>query len=95
MNTLTCKTCSYFRHHYHIDEECYMQIDCGHCIYPRLKHRKPNTKACSYYQHRATPPLLPNRNQVVYFLTTQILEHILTLPLPPEEASKELEATVD
>ena len=51
MNTPTCATCIHFRRHYiHFDEFRFTEVPCGHCVYPRLKHRKPDTPACVHYK---------------------------------------------
>ena len=85
MNTLTCKTCQYFHQHYSVDEQSYTAIHCGHCVRPRMKHRKPNQNACEYYTPRNTPLSLPDRQGVIHFLSTDFLNYIMNLPLPPEE----------
>ena len=48
-----CSMCIYFRQHYiHWDADCYYEVPCGHCVYPRLKHRKPDTPACIHFHSR-------------------------------------------
>ena len=50
MQKPTCKECKHFRTHYvKIDNHHYETAGCGHCVYPRLKHRKPETFACVYF----------------------------------------------
>ena len=50
MNDPTCQDCKHFRQHYvHIFDEYYHTIPCGHCVYPRLKHRRPDTLACVHF----------------------------------------------
>ena len=85
MEINVCKNCEHFQQHYVIDDQNYFTVHCGHCTYPRTKNRKPQTKACQYFTQRTIPPRLPDRKSVVHFLTTKMLQHILELPLPPEE----------
>ena len=84
MNDQTCKSCVHFRQHYVLDEQRGMAVGCGHCVYPRIKHRKPDGTACVHFEMRMEPLDLPDREQVVSFLTTEVLQHILDLKLPPE-----------
>ena len=79
----------HYRQHYILDEQCCTPINCGHCTYPRLKHREPNTHACSYFELRTTPTALPDRNSVIHFLTTELLQHILSLELPYDHGGSE------
>ena len=45
----TCGDCKYFRRHYiRIDEDDYLSIDYGHCVYPRLKKRRTE-EHCIYW----------------------------------------------
>ncbi len=51
MDDSKCGNCYYFRQHYVLF--CGTRFDpipCGHCVYPRLKHRNPNTYACVHYK---------------------------------------------
>ena len=50
MKDPTCKDCKHFRQHYvHFLEQRFNPIPCGHCVYPRIKHRTPDTFACVYF----------------------------------------------
>jgi len=84
MDTPSCKTCEHFIQHYYLDEQYCTTVDCGHCCYPRLKYRKPNTPACKHYVKMEKPPRIPDRNGAIHFLTVELLEYILKLELPPE-----------
>ena len=84
METPICQTCKYFTQHYYLDEQYCSELECGHCVYPRLKHRNPSAPACKHYAEREKPPRLPDRKDVIHFLTTEFLQHILTMKLPPE-----------
>lgn len=46
----TCNDCQHFRQHYvFFLETRFDPVPCGHCVYPRLKHRTPNTAACVHF----------------------------------------------
>ena len=45
----TCVQCLHFRKHYVIVAGIYLEAMCGHCVYPRLKHRDFDTPACSHF----------------------------------------------
>ena len=81
----TCRTCTHYRQHYVLDELGCIAIDCGHCTYPRLKHREPENKGCQHYVLRLVPLTLPDRESVVRFLTGELLQYILRLNLPEEK----------
>ena len=51
MEKPTCADCAHFRPHYiKFDEDRYDLISCGHCVYPRLKHRQCGTPACVHFK---------------------------------------------
>lgn len=84
MEQTQCSDCTHFVQHYYIDDQYCAALDCGHCIRPRLKHRKASSAVCEHYTSRKKPPKLPDRKGVIHFLTTDLLQHILDLELPPE-----------
>ena len=49
---MQCKDCFYFRQHYVKSGKTYLKAGCGHCKYPRLKNRRPETPACGYFKVR-------------------------------------------
>ena len=53
MKEPTCADCAHFRQHYiHFDANRYSAVPCGHCVHPRLKHRRPDTLACVHFRPR-------------------------------------------
>jgi len=57
MEEYTCENCTHFRQHYiHFWEQRYDAIPCGHCVYPRLKYRRPDTLACVYFREKREEP---------------------------------------
>lgn len=81
MEQYLCKDCSHFRQHYILDANSCTAIDCGHCVYPRLKHRHARAPACANFSLRAAPPPLPATR---HFLSAEVLRWLRSLDLPPE-----------
>lgn len=46
------KKCKHFIQHYLQQGRRYSPLNCGHCRYPGLKPRKPDTPACTHYKER-------------------------------------------
>lgn len=44
-----CENCVHFLKHYVILGNRLFVVNCGHCIYPRVKSRKPRTPACAHF----------------------------------------------
>ena len=49
----TCKECEHYVQHYRRAPRGFVEINCGHCIYPRVKSRAPDTLACVYFKPTA------------------------------------------
>ncbi len=47
-----CKNCKHYVQHYIRFGKRYGTVNCGHCRYPRLKSRKPDTPACKHYKEK-------------------------------------------
>ena len=84
MEERICKQCKHFRQHFVLDSQVCVAINCGHCVYPQIKHRQAKRKACEYFAEREVPLNYPDRAEVLHFLTTELLRYVLTLELPPE-----------
>ena len=82
-NEKICKNCAHYRRHYILDKQRCTPVNCGHCIYPRIKKREPNRAACEYFEYRDNRVDLPDREEVVSFLTTDFLKEVLRMALPP------------
>ena len=47
-----CANCQHFIQHYHkYSNFDYVAVNCGHCIYPRVKDRKPS-ETCDNFNSR-------------------------------------------
>ena len=88
MKKPVCSYCIHFNQHYILDSQRCTTVNCGHCTYPRIKPRKPDSPACEHFEE-CTERDLPKREQVISFPTTEFLEAILKKPLPPEIAGKD------
>ena len=60
-----CRYCVHFVQHYvrftrRDGQMIYDEVDCGHCVQKRVKHRHPDAKACENYKEVAVknPPQL-------------------------------------
>lgn len=47
-----CANCGRFIKHYIKSSGRFNEIDNGHCVYPRLKHRDGTQKACEHFIER-------------------------------------------
>ncbi len=52
MDKPTCGTCIDYRAHFVRYGRRYLELNQGHCIYPRLKDRKWDDPACQHYKPR-------------------------------------------
>ena len=82
-----CSTCNYYIQHYaKINHTGYRPVACGHCFYPRIKSRKPESPACEYFEplpvQSPTPQALSL--QYVYTALIKMLQSALE-ELPCEE----------
>ena len=83
MQPSACFSCCHFRRHYVFSGDSAMATNCGHCIFSRGKHRRPGAPACDRYQP-ADAKTPPNRSQTIRYLTAELLDYVLHLPLPPK-----------
>ena len=79
-----CGACRHFYQHYVLDAQSCVKVCCGHCAYPRLKSRKPDTPACRNFAPGERE--LPESR---YFLTRELLRWIESLEMPPEIRDEE------
>ena len=53
MDGKDCESCRHFVQHFAVYKGKCIKVYCGHCIYPRIKERKPDTLACKHYKEKA------------------------------------------
>jgi len=79
-----CKTCAHYWRHYLLHKDRATAVNCGHCVAGRLKKRKPDDIACEYYEYCDHSTDLPDRREVVDFLSTEFLQWVQAMVLPLE-----------
>ncbi len=52
MKEKICNNCIHYRRHYIKYTKCYRPINQGHCVFPRSKLRRPETKGCVHYEEK-------------------------------------------
>ena len=79
MKNRTCGQCGHYHQHYVMDRQSCIVVPCGHCTYPRLKSRRPDSPACGHFE--------PGEQELPvdrHFLTMELLRWIQSLEFPPE-----------
>lgn len=88
MDKLICKNCTHFYQHYTFDKRHIFRICCGHCSFPKVKKKLPDTKACENFI-----PAPPDEDAFAKkeYLSKELLQYLLSLELLPEieDAPKE------
>lgn len=79
MEEKVCGQCGHFRQHYTLDDQSCMTVCCGHCVFPRLKNRRPDTPACGHFLMGEQK--LPASRR---FLTMELIRWMQSLEFPPE-----------
>ena len=59
MDGKTCESCAHYRLHYVRIDQKFHEIALGHCVYPRVKSRDRDTKACGHYQEKTSQKTKP------------------------------------
>lgn len=49
-----CGKCVHYIQHYRKNGAGYSWVYCGHCVYSRVKHRRPDAKACGCFEKCGT-----------------------------------------
>lgn len=81
MDNNFCDTCAHYRQHYTFDQRKIFRVYCGHCTYPKVKRKRPDSKACDNYllSKAAEKPFVTRE-----YLSKALLEYMLGLELLPE-----------
>ncbi len=76
-----CQNCQHYLQHYTFDERTIFRIHCGHCTFPRIKTRSPDTAACKNFV-----PGTPQEDAFVCkeYLSKALLAYMMQLELLPE-----------
>ena len=88
MDNNTCKNCEYFRQHYSLDKRKIFRVFCGHCVFGRVKRKRPYDPVCENFASRESQedPFVSKE-----YLSKELLEYMMGLDLFPgvEEMRKE------
>ena len=81
MDKQRCNTCVHYRQHYAFDERHIFRVYCGHCTFPKVKTKCPDSKICENYI-----PTVPDEEAFVTkeYLSKTLLKYVLSLELLPE-----------
>lgn len=68
MNEHQCSECGYYLQHYiRFPNHSLMEVYCGHCWHPQVKHHVPDTPACKNFKKKEEPEKKPTEiNQEEY-----------------------------
>ena len=90
MQINTCGSCHYFYQHYVISGMDFTRTNCGHCGYPRLKHRKPSATACELFQPRTVSNETAERNASLQFLAKEFVKILCSCPADSGETETDI-----
>ena len=76
-----CKNCAHYHQHYALDERKIFRVYCGHCMFGRARHKKPDTAACENFTF--APPDEDAFASKEY-LSKELLQYLLHLELLPK-----------
>ena len=76
-----CKDCRYYIQHYALIENRMIQVYCGHCTWKSPKTKRPDRKACEYFQQGEK-----DIDQFVSkeYLSKKLLDKVMSMELLPE-----------
>ena len=81
MDNNFCNTYTHYRQHYTLDHRKIFRVYCGHCIYQKVKTKRPDSKACENYLPAESPDKAFAARE---YLSKTLLEYMLRLELLPE-----------
>ena len=81
MNKKTCKTCAHFHQHYSLKDGRITRVFCGHCIYPKVKTKRPFSTACENYTYG---PADEDAFASKKFLTKEMIRHLYEMEFLPQ-----------
>ena len=75
-----CNTCAHYHQHYVLDKRRIFRVNYGHCTFPKVKTKPPQSKKCKNYV-----PAEPDEAAFVSkeYLSKLLLEYVLNLDLLP------------
>ena len=85
MSDQCCSDCRYFLQHYTFDRSKIFRVYCGHCTLDRVKHKRPNAKACKSF---VPGPAQEDAFVSKEYLSKALLQYVFSLELLPEIEGK-------
>lgn len=77
----TCDTCAYYKQHYTFNQRKILRVHCGHCMFAKVKTRKPDSKACDdYIQADSDERAFVSKE----YLSKALLKYMMELELLPK-----------
>ena len=80
MTNETCETCKHFHQHYSLKDGILTQVHCGHCVFPRVKHKQPYSKSCEHYTRG---PVDEEIYATKKYLTKEMIRHLFEMEFFP------------
>lgn len=80
MSNESCKACKHFHQHYSLKDGILTQVYCGHCTFPRVKHKRPYSKTCAHFT-----PGVPDEEMYASrkYLTREMIKHLFEMEFFP------------
>ena len=79
MDNNTCKNCEYFRQHYSLDKRKIFRVFCGHCVFGRVKRKRPYNSCENFVQRESEEDIFVSKE----YLSKDLLEYMMRLELFP------------
>lgn len=86
MKDCCCSDCCYFLQHYTFNKRRLFRVYCGHCIFSKVKRKRPDAKACDHFEAgTAQEDAFVSKD----YLSKELLQYMLNLELLPEICNEE------
>lgn len=81
MEKNTCGGCAYYYQHYAFNKRKIFRVNCGHCVMPKTRTRRPYTVACDNFI-----PAPPDEDAFATkeYLSKELLQYVLNLQMLPK-----------
>ena len=85
LNNEQCKNCQHYLRHYTLDNRKIFRVYCGHCTFPRARHKRQDAKACeNFVPGTAQEDAFVSKE----YLSKELLQYLLNLELLPKIEDK-------
>ena len=80
MSEHKCNRCIHFKQHYALDNRSIFRVYCGHCTYPKVKRKRPDSQICEHF-------VLADPDEYAFatkeYLSKELLQYLFDLDLLP------------